>query len=130
MMRTITVAVLATAYWFSGPAVATAAAGKCQSLQARCAVEIGGKCNPQTGRWCYGYHGSEDCGRSGTPQGGLTALFETVLPAERPDTNEQIGNISCLSLNCQRLDASLNTYIRPKELSNGSDSAGLQTRKW
>ena len=31
MMRTITFAVLATAYWFSGPAVATAAAGKCQS---------------------------------------------------------------------------------------------------
>jgi hypothetical protein len=26
---------------------------KCTSIQARCALEIGGECNPRTGRWRY-----------------------------------------------------------------------------
>ena len=30
------------------------AQAKCTSIQARCAVEIGGECNPKTGRWFYG----------------------------------------------------------------------------
>jgi uncharacterized membrane protein len=34
---------------------ANAAEGKCTSLQARCALEIGGECDPKTGRWVYGY---------------------------------------------------------------------------
>jgi hypothetical protein len=35
--------------------VATAtAATKCASIQAQCAVEIGGRCDPATGRWEYG----------------------------------------------------------------------------
>jgi hypothetical protein len=29
------------------------AAQKCTSIQARCAVEIGGRCDPETGRWAY-----------------------------------------------------------------------------
>ena len=82
IMRTclITAVFAATAYCFGGPVAATAATGKCNTLQARCAVEIGGKCNPQTGHWCYGNtrtHG--DCGRSGTPQGGLTTLFDDCI---------------------------------------------------
>jgi hypothetical protein len=30
------------------------AAAHCTSIQARCAVEIGGKCDPKTGKWHYG----------------------------------------------------------------------------
>jgi hypothetical protein len=30
------------------------AASKCTSVQAQCAVEIGGQCDPNTGRWFYG----------------------------------------------------------------------------
>ena len=37
-----------------GIAPALAAGKKCTSLQARCAVEIGGTCDPVTGRWAYG----------------------------------------------------------------------------
>src|SRR5262249_6516656 len=32
------------------------AASKCTSVQAQCAVEIGGQCDPTTGRWFYGRH--------------------------------------------------------------------------
>ncbi len=30
------------------------AAAKCTSIQARCAVKIGGECDPATGKWAYG----------------------------------------------------------------------------
>jgi len=30
------------------------AEGKCTSIQAQCAIEIGGRCDPKTGRWQYG----------------------------------------------------------------------------
>jgi hypothetical protein len=36
---------------------AFAAKAKCQSIQAQCAVHIGGTCDPQTGRWVYGRGG-------------------------------------------------------------------------
>jgi hypothetical protein len=39
-------------------AMAAPNAGKCSSLQARCAVEIGGRCDPATGRWEYGRNGA------------------------------------------------------------------------
>jgi hypothetical protein len=32
---------------------AAAAAGKCDPMQAQCAVEIGGTCDPKTGKWHY-----------------------------------------------------------------------------
>jgi len=31
--------------------LAAAPSGRCQSLQARCALQVGGTCNPVTGRW-------------------------------------------------------------------------------
>ena len=37
---------------------ANAASGKCTSIQARCAVEIGGRCDPATGKWEYGKNGA------------------------------------------------------------------------
>jgi hypothetical protein len=40
-------------FWASTvPAVAAAA--KCTSVQAQCAIEVGGRCDPATGRWEYG----------------------------------------------------------------------------
>jgi hypothetical protein len=44
--------------------VTASAAAKCTSIQAQCAVEIGGHCDPVTGRWEYG-RGSLGRGTSG-----------------------------------------------------------------
>ena len=44
------------------------AAGKCTSIQAQCAVEIGGTCDPATGRWRYGAFQGHQYG--GTNHGG------------------------------------------------------------
>jgi len=46
------------------------AAGKCTSIQARCAVEIGGTCNPITGHWEYGGGFNGRGGSGGTNRGG------------------------------------------------------------
>jgi hypothetical protein len=46
-------------------ASATAAAtGKCTSVQARCAIEVGAHCDPKTGYWCVGggRRGNNYCG--------------------------------------------------------------------
>ena len=46
--------------------------GKCTSVQARCAVEIGGECDPKTGNWRYGWwHGRH--------LGGTIALFNYCI---------------------------------------------------
>lgn len=37
----------------------TAAADKgCKNIQSRCAMEIGGRCDPKSGRWEYGRNGA------------------------------------------------------------------------
>jgi hypothetical protein len=41
---------------------------KCTTIQAQCAVEIGGRCDPETGRWEYGNYGNR--GSGGTNRGG------------------------------------------------------------
>jgi hypothetical protein len=46
--------------------------GKCISIQARCAVEIGGRCNPRTGYWQYGY-------ANGYAVGGTTEAYNTCI---------------------------------------------------
>jgi hypothetical protein len=55
-------------YCVSAPASAVAAEGKCTSIQAQCALEMGGYCNPKTGWWCYGHFRNRYCG--GTNIGG------------------------------------------------------------
>jgi poly(3-hydroxybutyrate) depolymerase len=54
----------------------TSAQAKCTSAQAQCAVEIGGTCDPQTGRWQYGggYLGTK-AGTGGTGASGGTNRF-------------------------------------------------------
>jgi hypothetical protein len=61
MLKTSLIAVVVGAAFFT-MSVAVASAGtkssrnatnKCTSIQARCALEIGGECNPKTGRWSY-----------------------------------------------------------------------------
>jgi hypothetical protein len=44
------------------------AAAKCTSIQAQCAVEIGGRCDPNTGHWEYGNY--RNYGSGGTNRGG------------------------------------------------------------
>ena len=48
------IAAAAIGFYSIGATDAVFAAQKCTSIQARCAVEIGGRCDPETGRWRYG----------------------------------------------------------------------------
>ena len=50
-----TIVLVITAYSLGAPGAAAAAEGKCTSIQAQCALEIGGTCDPKTGRWRYGF---------------------------------------------------------------------------
>jgi hypothetical protein len=54
-----------------------ASAKKCTSIQARCAVEIGGVCDPKTGHWEYGRH--RYTGSGGTNHGGA---FDACISRE------------------------------------------------
>jgi len=47
-------------------AMTPAIGAKCASIQAKRAVEAGGKCDPKTGHWCYGIYKGENCGGYGT----------------------------------------------------------------
>ena len=47
----------------------SARGGQCTSISQRCALEIGGRCNPATGKWEYGRNGA----------GGDTQAFNTCL---------------------------------------------------
>ena len=38
------------------------AAAKCTSIQAKCAIQIGGECDPKTGRWQYGRWNNKNTG--------------------------------------------------------------------
>ena len=58
MLRAIAILVLLLATVALAQLDAQAAAAKCTSLQARCAVKIGGRCDPATGRWEYGRNGA------------------------------------------------------------------------
>jgi hypothetical protein len=42
-----------------------AASDKCATVSAQCAVEIGGVCDPATGRWRYGRPGVNGTNRGG-----------------------------------------------------------------
>ena len=48
------------------------AVSKCTSVQAQCAVEIGGQCDPNTGRWFYGRY-------MGKAAGGNTMAFHDCV---------------------------------------------------
>ncbi len=66
--------------WFAAAAIAAlslssihaALAAKCQSVQAKCALAAGGKCDRKTGHWCYGNFKGENCG-------GSPAAFRTCM---------------------------------------------------
>jgi hypothetical protein len=73
MSKTIAVIAVSGPLWI-GMAQAATAAGKCTSIQARCAIEVGGTCNPATGRWRYGYG-------TGSPS-TVGLLFDACLSRE------------------------------------------------
>jgi hypothetical protein len=69
MQRTSFILLLSLIVYCAGaPANAAAPVGKCTSIQAQCAIEIGGTCNPRTGFWCYGPFQGRNCG--GSPHAG------------------------------------------------------------
>jgi len=41
--------------WMVAAPSAASAAGNCTSIQAQCAVEVGGSCDPKTGKWQYAH---------------------------------------------------------------------------
>ena len=47
-----------------GPTATPSDLGKCTSIQAQCALEIGGSCDRNTGHWCYGTVFARNCGGS------------------------------------------------------------------
>jgi hypothetical protein len=63
MERWFVIAVTAV-FCLSALAIKPAIAANCASIQAKCAVEAGGKCDTQTGHWCYGVYKGENCGGS------------------------------------------------------------------
>lgn len=58
MFRPTIVAITAAGALALTPASNAFAAAKCTSVQARCAIEVGGRCNPVTGRWEVHQHGA------------------------------------------------------------------------
>jgi hypothetical protein len=67
MMLAAAVVLSADAGWGAGRA-------KCTSIQARCAVQIGGSCDPVSGHWVYGKYGI-----GGSNKGGA---FDACVSAE------------------------------------------------
>jgi hypothetical protein len=59
-----TIVLVIMACYLGAPDAAMAAEGKCTSVSAQCAVEIGGQCDPKTGHWCYGRYQGHNCGGS------------------------------------------------------------------
>jgi hypothetical protein len=60
--------------------VATASnPGKCTSIQAQCAIELGGTCDAKTGSWCYGYVYARNCGGGPTATAQFTACLSRKL---------------------------------------------------
>ena len=58
------------------PTVALANKG-CTNIQSRCAIEIGGRCNPVTGHWEYGFVTGYNRGR--IPSYGKTIAFNECI---------------------------------------------------
>ena len=63
MRRRLVILLIAASCCFG---MSTVAAADCKSVQARCAVEAGGRCDQQTGHWCYGNYRGENCGGTGS----------------------------------------------------------------
>jgi hypothetical protein len=80
MQRTPFILMLSLIVYCAGaPANAAAPVGKCTSIQAQCALEIGGTCNPKTGFWCYGPFQGRNCGGSNHAGGAFDACVSRKL---------------------------------------------------
>ena len=53
--RAASVTIVAVSMFASGAALADKG---CKSMQSKCAIEIGGRCDPVSGRWEYGKNGA------------------------------------------------------------------------
>jgi len=70
---------IAVALALLAAATAALAQGKCTNVKAKCAMEIGGQCDPKTGRWFYGYF-------QGKYAGGTTQAFLACLDRAKAKT--------------------------------------------
>jgi len=57
VLKTIVAVIAFSGPLFLGMVPAATAAGKCSNVHARCAIKVGGTCDPVTGRWSYRYSG-------------------------------------------------------------------------
>jgi hypothetical protein len=64
MLRWMFMLALVGAWCLGAAGTALAAAEKCESRQAKCAIAAGGQCDRETGHWCYGYYQGRYCGGS------------------------------------------------------------------
>jgi hypothetical protein len=79
-------------------AMTPAIGAKCTSIQAKCAVEAGGKCDPKTGHWCYGIYKGENCGGYGT-------AFRACLVRNGAAPNKRLAVISSGVNKCTSIQA-------------------------
>ncbi len=74
MVRACRMSALGLAWSFLvTPVTAKADESHCTSIQAKCAMEAGRKCDRQSGHWCYG------ASREGEHCGGNPAAFRTCM---------------------------------------------------
>jgi hypothetical protein len=79
MQRSVLSAIIGLAVAAGFPMPSAKAA--CTSIQAKCAVQIGGRCDPRTGRWQYGRYVDPKTGPvslGGTTQAFLACLERTT----------------------------------------------------
>ena len=87
--------------------MSTMAAADCKSVQAQCAVEAGGRCDAQTGHWCYGNYRGEQCGGTGSAfracmtRHGVQVYGPQVPKAPGPAaTSSDLGKCTSIQAQC------------------------------
>jgi hypothetical protein len=99
MKRWCVIAVTAL-FWLSAFANTSAIAANCASIQAKCAVEAGGKCDPKTGHWCYGVFKGQDCGGSGAAFQACLARNGASSSQGRAAAAGGLGKCTSISAQC------------------------------
>jgi hypothetical protein len=109
MIRTGLVAIGAVTLVWNSLILRTALADNsgCTSIEARCAVEAGGKCDGKTGHWCWGIsREGEHCGGSGRAflacmaRHGVSAPVANVDRPGTPATAANPGKCTSVQARC------------------------------
>jgi hypothetical protein len=91
----------------SGSIAAVADNSQCTSIEAKCAVAAGGKCDRQTGHWCWGISRSgEHCGGSGRAfrvcmaRHGISVPVSGIDRPGTPATSGALGKCTTIQARC------------------------------